>query len=100
MGVYFFAGLLIYLLILVILMVWFLKYHNNNDQNGAKPFKDSSGNYVENIDAESSPKPNHNAADIFQTGAQSRSEKSEVLPGYCGQSNNHKLLKEGNEWTL
>jgi hypothetical protein len=67
-------------------MVWFLKCHNNNDRNGVKHLKDSSGIYDEKIDVESSPQPNHNSADIFQTGAQSRSEKSEVLPGYCGQS--------------
>ena len=100
MGLYFFVGVFIYLLILVILMVWFLKYHNNNDRNGAKPFKDSSGIHKVNNDAESSPEPNHNSADIFQAGAQTRSEKSEVLPGYCGQSNDQNYYKEGNEWTL
>lgn len=85
MGLYFFVGVCIYLLILATLMVWFINYHNNKGRKDAMPFKDSHGKNEETVKDESASKPNHYSTDIFQAGVQSRSEKSEVLPGYCGQ---------------
>lgn len=86
MGLSFFVGIFIYLLILVTLMVWFINHHNNNRRNDAAPFEDSHGKNEEKVRDRSASKPNHNSTDIFQAGVQSGSEKSEVLPGYCGQS--------------
>lgn len=85
MGLYFFVGVIIYLLILVILMVWFLKYHNNNDRSGSKPLK-GNPDYNDGDKKDDSPvKPNQMSVELIQTGVQSGSEKSEVLPGYCSQ---------------
>jgi hypothetical protein len=91
-GLNFFLGIVIYLLIVLTLMVWFLKYHGNNGQSNPK--SDLEDLEIHNQDeANSSPtKPNQILMDFMQSGGQSVSEKSEVLPGHCGQPNSLKIL--------
>ncbi len=91
MGLYFFLGVIIYLLILVTLMVWFLKYHGDNDRNNPHSTKDLGNNSGEEAN-ESGTKPNQISMDSMQSGGQSVSEKSEVLPEYCSQPHNLKIL--------
>lgn len=83
MGTYFFVGVTIYLLILATLLVWFLKYHNNDP--GSKPTKGAPDFNGGDGKDDSPLKPNQMSADLIQAGAQSGSEKREVLPGYCSQ---------------
>lgn len=88
MGLYFFLGVAIYLLILVTLMVWFLKFHHNNGQ-GSHKSSTSNPDYNNGNETDDSPtKPNHISKDLSQTGVQSASERSEVLPGYSSQTKN------------
>lgn len=91
MGLNFFLGITIYLLILLTLMVWFLKYGNNGRNHPKSTVNDLDSNQKD--EAGSSPtKLNQTATDLKQSGSQSVSEKSEVLPGYCSQPNNLKIF--------
>ncbi len=92
MGLYFFLGIVTYLLILVTMMVWLLKYHNNNGQGSPKPSANNPDYHNQNETDELPTKPNHISRDLMQAGVQSVSEKSEVLPGYSSQPKNINLL--------
>ncbi len=82
MGLIFFLGLMIYLLILLILMIWFLKYHGNDDQYHPKSIANDMDTKKRDEAGSSLSKPNQISMDLKQSGGQSVSEKSEVLPGY------------------
>lgn len=92
MGLNFFLGLIIYLLILLTLMVWFLKYHGNNDGNHPKSTFKNLDTHQEDEASSPPTKPNQISTELKQSGGQSVSEKSEVLPGYCSQPNYLKIL--------
>ncbi|MGE5606695.1 MAG: hypothetical protein ACM3YE_13525, partial [Bacteroidota bacterium] len=74
------------------LMVWFLKYHGNDGQNHPKSTVDDLDTNKKEEASSSPTKPNQMSADLKQSGGQSGSEKSEVLPGYCSQPNNLKIF--------
>lgn len=90
MGLSFYLGLIIYLLILLTLMVWFLNSHGNDNHNYPKYTTNDTEKKDE--DGASPSKPNQISTKLKQSGGQSTSEKSEVLPGYCSQPNNVKIL--------
>lgn len=82
MGLYFFLGVVIYLLILVTLMVWFLKYHSDKDQGSSGPLENTPDSYGRKEAIETKTKPNHISKELFHSGVESVSQRSEVLPGY------------------
>lgn len=73
-------------------MVWFLKYHGNNGQSNPKSKLEDLDLDDEDEANASSTKPNQVLMDFMQSGSQSVSEKSEVLPGHCGQPNSLKIF--------
>lgn len=92
MGLKFFLGVTIYLLILLTLMVWFLKYHGDSGQNHPKSTVNDRD--INQRDEAGLPptKPNQISTELKQSGSQSVSEKSEVLPGYCSQPKEIKIF--------
>lgn len=92
MGLNFFLGITIYLLILLTLMAWFLKYHGNNGRNHPKSTVNDLDTNQKDEAGSSPTKLNQMSTDLKQSGSQSVSEKSEVLPGYCSQPNNLKIF--------